>query len=253
MNIKQSASIMAILVAVVFTGAGCLRSSPGNETKPIVTAKPSLNVPAELRGQDSPTVEPQETTTTDATGMDGSMTTTVFGDTTTVRDDRTKVAFSVPTSLGEVETQDENGWGYETTEKGNADEADCLVQRSFRAGDTIFLTIYDTWQCDQYGRGGYWGDQAKSFSTEQDVKKWCESKDVCTPYVNPNGITIYHAYSKSVDSWGDTLSDIDEYGAWNPNKDIHGILISNQGFVQAGLGRMRDEIKVVADSLSFLE
>ena len=251
MNIKQSASILAILASVALVGAGCISSSKSEETRPIITAKPTLNVPPEVRGQDTPSVAPQEETTTFATGPDGSMVTTVSGDTTTVHDDRTKVAFSIPTSLGAVEAHDENGWGYGDSAETNGGPADCLVQRSFLAGDTIFLTVYDTWACDQPGRGGYWGDQARAFSTENDVKKWCEAKDSCDSHVNPNGITIYHAYSKSVEEYGATYEDIDEYGAWNPTKDSNGILISNEGLVQAGLGRQQEAVRAIADSLSF--
>lgn len=224
MNIKQSASALVILAAVALVGAGCLSSSKG---------------------------ETQEATTTFATGPNGSMVTTVSGETTTVRDATLGLSFSFPTSLGEIRTQDENGFGTEGTKSGDGSPADCLVQRSFLAGDTIFLTSYDTWQCEQLDRGGYWGDQARAFETEEDVKKWCETKDVCEPYVNPNGITIYRAWSKSVDAWGDTLSNIDEYGIWNPDRTIHGILLSNQGFVQAGLGRQQDALIAIVDSLSF--
>ena len=241
MNIKQTAAVSAILMAVVLVGAGCYSSSTTN--RPNTPVKPATIIPTPAATQ----------TITNATGPNGSMVTTVSGDTTTVQDDRTKLAFSVPTSLGNIKSQDENGWGPKTAQNENSGPANCLVQRSFLAGDTIFLTAYDTWQCDQPGRGGYWGDQAQAFSSEADVKKWCETKDTCVPYVNKNGVTIYRAYMKSVDSWGDILSDIDEYAAWNPNKDINGILISNQGFVQAGLGRMQEEVKAVADSLSFLE
>ncbi len=252
MNIKQSASVMVVLAAVALVGVGCLSSSKSQETGPVVTAKPTLSVPPEVLGQDVTTKEPQVTTSI-ADGPNGSMVITVSGDTTSVRDDRTKIAFSIPTSLGEIKPQDENGWGYGASAKENGGPADCLVQRSFLAGDTIFLTVYDTWLCDQPGRGGYWGDQAQAFSTESDVKKWCETKDVCEPYVNPNGVTIYRAWTKSVEEYGTTYADIDEYGAWNPNKDINGILISNEGLVQDGLGRMQNEVAAVADSLSFIE
>lgn len=252
MNIKQSASTLVILAAVALVGAGCLSSSK-DETRPVTTIRPTLDVPPEVLGQDVPSTDTQETTTVFATGPDGSVTINVSGDTTTVQDGVSGLSFTVPTALGEINTQNENGFGMEGAKSGDGGSADCLVQRAFLAGDTIFLTTYDTWQCDQLGRGGYWGDQARAFSTEADVKKWCDTKDSCVPYINPNGVTIYHAYSKSVDSWGDELTDIDMYAAWNPNKDIHGILISNQGFVQAGLGRMQDEVSAVADSLSFLE
>lgn len=250
MNIKQSASITAILVAVVLTGAGCLgRQQPATARPKTV---PATTVPAaDLSALVVPT-EPAPAPALRHPDLKGSMTTTVSGDTTTVRDERTKVAFSYPTSLGEVETRVEYGVGMETDIE-TATFFDCLEQRAFDLNGTPFLVVNDTWQCQTLGRGGYWGDQARAFSTEEDVKKWCESKDVCTPYVNPNGVTIYHAYTKSDEFWGEPIVDIDKYGAWNPNKDIHGILISNQGFVENGQGRMQEEVKAIADSLSFLE
>lgn len=248
MNIKQSAAVSAILMVIALTGVGCLRSfapvapepvaTPTivtNKTKPEVSAQPERDIPA-LRHAE----------------IKGSMTTTVSGDTTIVRDERTKVAFSYPTSLGEIETRNEFGVGMETDIE-TATTFDCLEQRAFNVDGTAFLVVNDTWQCQTLGRMGYWGDQARLFSTEDDVKEWCETKGVCVPYVNPNGVTIYHAYTKSVDFFGETLFDIDEYGAWNPNKDISGVLVSNQGFVQAGLGRTQEEVKAVADSLSFFE
>ena len=263
MNIKQSASITAILVAVVLTGAGCLdRQQPatarpttvpaasvpaaepklvGGNPDPIFTKDQIADIPAERRG--AGTTIPNEPIVTSSSTSSA---------TKDVRDERTKVAFSYPASLGEITTRNEFGWGMEEDE-ATVTNFTCLEQRAFNLDGTPFLVVNDTWQCQTLGRGGYWGDQARAFSTEEDVKKWCESKDVCTPYVNPNGVTIYHAYTKSDEFWGEPIVDIDKYGAWNPNKDIHGILISNQGFVENGQGRMQEEVKAIADSLSFLE
>ncbi|MEI6510848.1 MAG: hypothetical protein WCO25_02280 [Candidatus Uhrbacteria bacterium] len=251
MNIKQSASTLVILAAVALVGAGCLSSSKPGETRPIVSAKPTLNVPPEVLGQDTPSVARQETTTTFATGPDGSMVTTVSEDTTTVRDATSGLTFSVPTSLGEIRTQDENGFGTEGTKSGDGSSADCLVQRSFLAGDVIFLTNYDTFQCDQPGRGGYWGDQAQAFKTEADIEKWCKAKDACDTFANKSGITIYHAFTRSVEEYGTTYAEIDEYGAWNAERSVHGVLFSNEGFVQAGAGRQLETLKSIVDSLSF--
>jgi len=250
MNIKQSAAISTILLAVVLTGAGCLGRQQPATARPATV--PAASVPA--AEPSAPVVPTEPTTTPELRHPDliGSMTTTVTGDTTTVRDERTKVAFSYPTSLGKVDTRVEYGVGMETDIE-TATTFDCLEQRAFDLNGTPFLVVNDTWQCQTLGRGGYWGDQARAFSTEADVKLWCETKDVCEPYVNKNGVTIYRAYTKSDDFWGEPLLDIDMYAAWNPNINIHGILISNQGFVQAGLGRMQGEVAGVADSLSFLE
>lgn len=254
MNIKQTAAVSSILMAIVLVGGGCIRSyapvapepaaTPAtvtNEAKPEIAEQPKRDIPA-LRNGSGTTVPPDPVVTNSAT----------LASLKDAVDSEIKIAFSFPAALGTLTTTNEYGVGMETNIE-TATSFDCLAQRAFNLNGKAILVVNDTWQCQTFGRMGYWGDQARLFSTEADVKKWCEAKDVCTPYVNPNGITIYHAYTKSVDFFGDTLSDIDEYGAWNPNKDIHGILISNQGFVQAGQGRMQDEVIVVADSLSFLE
>ena len=118
---------------------------------------------------------------------------------------------------------------------------------------TIFLAIKDTWECETLGRGGYWGDQARQFVTEEAVAAWCDGKDSCETFANPNGVTVWHASSERVEDWGDTLEGIHEYAVFNPNRSIHGILFSNQGFVRDGLGPMTDELAAIVDSLAFVD
>lgn len=269
MNIKQSASILAILASVALVGAGCLSSST-KETKPVTTAKPTLNVPAELRGENAaPT--PTGTSTMIPAGGTGTeilpvATKPIVTDSATVagqknvRDDWTGVAFSVPASIGEVRTLDDRGYGVEEDPTATTFTPTCLVNRLFvgvvsdsLGGFSGFLSIYDNWECKALGRGGYWGDQALAFSTERDVEKWCNAKESCDTFVNPNGITVYHAHTKSLEAWGDTLTDIDEYGIWNPNRAINGILFSNQDFVKNGLGPQKETLRAIVDSLSFIE
>ncbi len=172
-----------------------------------------------------------------------------------VQDDTVGISFTIPAAYAPVYTQDEYGIGSEETFETTP--WTCLTNHIFlsRLGDaeSVFLSVNDTWECEVPGRDGYWGDQATRFDTEDEIETWCQTKDTCESFANAQGIQIWHAYSAFVDDWGDVLSDIDEYAAWNPNKSIHGILFSNQGFVKNGLGRQLTTLRAIVDSLTFPE
>lgn len=177
-------------------------------------------------------------------------------ETVTVRDDRVGIAFEAPRDFAPVVMEEEFGWGMEEGQAAGAPMT-CLTNRIFLSMDedrsSVFLTVNDTWECEVPGRDGYWGDQARQFSTEDDVAAWCETKDACDSFVNANGITVWHASTNSVDDWGATLEGVDEYAAWNPNRSVHGILFSNQGFLKHGLGRQESALRAIANSLTFAE
>ncbi len=170
-----------------------------------------------------------------------------------LQDDRTGISFEIPAAYAPVYAQEEYGIGHEETFETTP--WTCLTNRTihsrFNDMETLFLTINDTWECEVPGRDGYWGDQARLFTNEDDIEQWCQTKDSCESFTNAQGIQIWYAYTKSVDDWGDILSDIDEYAAFNPNKSIGGILFSNQGFVKNNLGRQQQTLRTIVDSLTF--
>jgi hypothetical protein len=118
------------------------------------------------------------------------------------------------------------------------------------AGDqeTVFLVEGSTEECEPAGRGGYFGDVTNTLKTWDDISAWCHAHDSCETFQNASGIQIAHAYTKSLDSWGNKLSDVDEY-AFVVGNDRTAI-VSNERLVQNGLGRQQDAMRVLVDTIS---
>lgn len=171
-----------------------------------------------------------------------------------VLDDRVGIAFDIPSSFAPIVIQDEFGLGMEAGETG---PLDCLTNRIFLSrgeqSDAVLLTVNDTWECEVPGRDGYWGDQARQFVSEQAIADWCAAKDSCDSFVNKNGVTVWHAFTSSAEEWGTTVENVHEYAAWNPNRSVHGILFSNQSFLQASLDLPEAALRAIVESLTFIE
>jgi hypothetical protein len=174
----------------------------------------------------------------------------------TFQDDELRIAFTYPSSWGAILAQSEMGWGQdEGITPGTLPT--CLADRAFSSSSTevsnLFLSVNDTWSCNIMGRGGYWGDQTRGFSNMEDVERWCKTKDSCESFVNNNGVTIWHAYTKEFESWGETIRNVDEYATINTQRMNYGILFSTERFQQDNIDITNDDLRAVVDTLKLLQ
>lgn len=181
---------------------------------------------------------------------------TTCAETTSFQDDALGVAFTYPTAWGPILSANEAGWiGLETNDDSDDTNPDCTSQRMLMFSgvdaDAILLAAGNTGDCDQPGRGGYFGDQAKGFASNAAIASWCAEHDMCESFTNAHGVRFYRTYTKQVEDWGDVLNDVDEYAVFHEGAELSGMILSNERLIGNGLGRSQMELRALVDSLSF--
>jgi len=105
------------------------------------------------------------------------------------------------------------------------------------------------------GRGGYWGDNAMEITNLDYINSYCNEKENCTTSTNKNGITIAKYNNPEVlhTPGSDPVSYI-QYFIYNPNTDLHGIMISgvNLDYNMTNIPDIGEGLEEVADTLKFL-
>lgn len=177
-------------------------------------------------------------------------------ETTAFRDDALGIAFSYPTAWGPILSAEESGWvGLDADDDSDYTNPDCVSQRMLAVSGVeshaILLAAGNVGDCDQPGRGGYFGDQSKGFASNAAIASWCAEHDECESFTNAQGVRVYHAYTERMEDWGDTYEDVDEYAVFHEGAELSGIILSNQRLIGNGLGRSETELRALVDSLSY--
>jgi hypothetical protein len=183
---------------------------------------------------------------------------TECAETAAFQDDALGIAFSYPTAWGPILSEEEVGWiGLDANDDSDDTNPDCVSQRMLAfsgVGDSaILLAAGNTGDCDQPGRGGYFGDQAKGFASNAAAASWCAEHDDCESFVNAQGVRVYHAHTEETEVWGAVLQDVDEYAMFHENAELAGIILSNERLVENGLGRNQRELRALVDSFAFTD
>ena len=164
------------------------------------------------------------------------------------------ISFSYPADWGPVSVESEGG----RTDDWNGSpktEPNCTILTALTMNgiddSALLLSGHDTADCNPYGRGGWFGDQAKVFSSWDEVLGWCG--DGCDIFTNKNGIKVAHRHLINSEVWGTNYDDLDLYGIFHEGHELQGIILSNERLIDAGLGRSENELKELINSIKFLE
>lgn len=156
----------------------------------------------------------------------------------------------------QITESQENGMSSEELTYDENGEAilDCRTHIQLAANDYAFLVADDNGDCQTPGRGGYWGDLADGITSPETLENLCNEKQEatsCELKTNANGLRYVQVHYAVLDSWGQQLTNIDEFYFFHEGGVWDGIVLSDESFVQAGLADPDAELQQIAESLEF--
>jgi hypothetical protein len=163
---------------------------------------------------------------------------------TSHQDQMLDITFSYPSSWGPITSQ---------VEANNDDIVHLPLTFTGVGSNGILVAAYK--EGETLGRGGYFGDQARLFTSPEATQEWCELEQhtVCESLTNEQGVEIWYTYTAVANVWGEELLEIDEYAIHHPNHPFYGIIVSNERLVSNGLGRNEEALRALVESLEFVE
>ena len=184
----------------------------------------------------------------------------------TYSDEVLGLSFYFPAAWGTIIVNEEEGFTESADQEAlPVDENgqflfDGIVNRSLsfsqaeKNAPTVFLVAHNP-SVSSLGRGGYWGDQAGQLTSAKGLQQWCQTtlpdyiNSRCTLSENAQGILIGHKHSDEKSFYGNTTSNIDEYGIYHADHTFSGIILSTEA-----IGSLyADSLQKIVDSLSFKE
>jgi hypothetical protein len=173
------------------------------------------------------------------------------------------IQFEYPSAWGPITVQDEMGIALSsfnqeaglTSDDMIRDEDgeviyDGIYNRSLSfsgLGGTRTFLVANNDDVGILGRGGYWGDRSSGFDTDDGVERYCDESEDCETFTNENGVSIAHVFYAESDSYGEILTDIDEYAVTHSGHLFGGLVISSQ-FLGSEYAL---DLRLVVDSLKF--